>query len=1190
MKKANSILVINNDKDILTNIKSELTKNGYLTCAENNSKDALETLSSIQTDIIIIDVEVLKKSEIDLFNEIRSKKQYADTPIFLSANAKDEEVKQLVGTKGIIAVLENPLNIEEIFLHLPQQNSDTENKAQHTIQENKAEDQNQEDDIFNINNNSENGLLRFKYTINHSSASIIITDKFANIQYVNAKYCEQTGYAKEELIGQNPKILSAGTTAKEQYTGLWKTILDGQTWTGELQNKKKSGELFWEKATITPVKNNLGQISHFIAVKEDITQRKNKELEIEELKITTNKINEQIEKNELLFKSIFNNSIDCKIILDKDFNYLNINDLYAKTHQKKLADFVGKNYFEIFPSNLKDDFEQAKISKKIFRKNAFPFVFPDQPDLGITYYDIVLTPILDKNRQIQMFILSLNNVTKNITEYNHLKNSIIQIEQSENKYKQLTKSITDLFFALDEQLNITFWNNECEKLTKIKSINAIGENITNIFSDIQNTKYNIEKYQQVINTQKDINFSNKININNNLYYYNINVSPFLNGISVYMHDITEQKQQEFKIFEAKEAAEKQKNILKMFFENMSQGLYLFQIIHNETDNHRDYKYILINKALEKITGINAKLYLNKTAKTVLPKIDQTLLKNLDKAAITNNVISFEYYSEETQKYFNVLINPHQKDFLSVIYIDITESVNLEKNAISVNKKFKNFETKHKRIINSMFAGYCLLNENSEIIEANEQASNILGFSKDEILNKNFIENEKFENLSEIKKQFNISEQKNKTYFETKYKQNNNKIIDLIIYLEYNPTKEYKYIVNFQDITEKNRNITEIINDKNKAIQNNDFKTNFLINLSHAIKTPLNGIIGFSDFLQQKNLKPEKKSNYIQVIKNSSQQLIKIIDEIIEISKLTSQSVELTETEVCLNDILVEQFSFFDLKAKKNNTPIYIKKELSDIESTIIIDENKLSRIINILLDNAITYTNLGHIEIGYKLNNENIDIYVKDTGIGISEQKKLKIFDPFSKKDANTKNDANLGLGLAIAKEYSTLIGSEIKLESTVDIGSTFSFAIPYKPVYLEKEISTKNTKTEKDKKSFTIVVAEDEEINFLYIETLLESFFDLNCKIISCINGIETVDVCLKESNIDLILMDLKMPDLDGFEATRKIKKLRPQIPIIAQTAFASYDEKQKAFLAGCDDFITKPIKKEALKSMLKKFLIIND
>ncbi|MFA6128661.1 MAG: PAS domain S-box protein [Bacteroidales bacterium] len=395
----------------------------------------------------------------------------------------------------------------------------------------------------------------------------------------------------------------------------------------------------------------------------------------------------------------------------------------------------------------------------------------------------------------------------------------------------------------------------------------------------------------------------------------------------------------------------------------------------------------------------------------------------------------------------------------------------------------------------------------------------------------------------------------------------------------------------EDITDLKKTELELLKAKEKAEASNRLKTEFLHNMSHEVRTPMNGIIGFSQLLDDPDLSTEKQKQFAKIIINNSEQLLRIIDDILEISQLETKQIKAVDQKVCLNVLLLELFSVFDCKAKEKRIPLYIKKGLPDNESNILTDKSRLRKILTNLLENSLKFTFNGFIEMGYQLIHNKIEIYVKDTGIGINQEKQEIIFDRFSKEDkGRSKLYGGLGLGLSIAKENAELLDGEITLKSETGKGSTFYVTIPYRPVPLNNETKEPGiiSKIKRKKNDpITILVAEDEEVNYLFIETLLDKT-TLNIKTLHAKNGQEAVEICKNNKEINLVLMDIKMPGMNGYEATIQIKKNRPDLPVIAQTAYSTEEDRNSSKLAGCDDYISKPISEKTLNSIISRHLSI--
>lgn len=384
-----------------------------------------------------------------------------------------------------------------------------------------------------------------------------------------------------------------------------------------------------------------------------------------------------------------------------------------------------------------------------------------------------------------------------------------------------------------------------------------------------------------------------------------------------------------------------------------------------------------------------------------------------------------------------------------------------------------------------------------------------------------------------------------------------------------------------DITDRKLQEQELLKAKEKAEESDRLKTQFLLNMSHEIKTPMNAINGFSNLLNKPDLSDEKRKSFTSIIINSSNQLQSIVENILTISALETKVERTIIQPVSINSIIVDLLAIFKTQASNHNISLYSKQELTDKQSEIYTDKTKVTQILTNLISNAIKFTHEGYVEFGYNLKNNELEFYVKDTGIGIKPELQEKIFERFIQVEMGlTRRYGGNGLGLAISKGFVELLGGKFWLHSEIEKGSTFYFSIPYKHVH---EIEKINITSKQNADKTTVLIAEDEEYNFLYIEEML---INKDFRLIHAKDGQEAVDICKTNSEINLILMDIKMPVMDGHEAAKQIKEFRPELIIIAQSAYTLEEFIEKYHDNPFDDYISKPLNEDEFIQKIMKYI----
>lgn len=376
--------------------------------------------------------------------------------------------------------------------------------------------------------------------------------------------------------------------------------------------------------------------------------------------------------------------------------------------------------------------------------------------------------------------------------------------------------------------------------------------------------------------------------------------------------------------------------------------------------------------------------------------------------------------------------------------------------------------------------------------------------------------------------------------------------------------------------------------KDKAEESDKLKSAFLANMSHEIRTPMNGIIGFTELLKEKDLSENERDKFVSIIHKSSHQLLDIISDIIDISKIEAGQMTVASEIAGLNQLAEELMLFFQPQAEKRNLKLSFQKNLSDRDSFVYCDPAKLRQILVNLLGNALKFTSSGSVGLSFRREEQNLVFRVADTGIGIASGLHKVIFDRFRQAESTpSPRSGGTGLGLAITKSFVEMMGGTIWVESEPGKGSTFSFTIPYIPV--ESAIASPiGPVPESYNESHiwsgkTLLLVEDIEDNALLIRHALKS---TGIKLLLAGNGREALEIQAEHPEISLILMDMKMPEIDGYEATRKFKSKGVRIPVIATTAFALAGDREKCLAAGCDDYLAKPILRDKLFVILEKYL----
>ncbi len=506
----------------------------------------------------------------------------------------------------------------------------------------------------------------------------------------------------------------------------------------------------------------------------------------------------------------------------------------------------------------------------------------------------------------------------------------------------------------------------------------------------------------------------------------------------------------------------------------------------------------------------------------------------------------------------------------------------------VEEALKNSEDRYSKAFKSSPYSITITSvEDGKFIEVNDAFTSIFGFTREEATTNSSIELNIWVNIEDRKWVIStLLDGRDVSKKEFLFKKKNGEIMTGLFATKFIYINKESFIISsINDITESKQAELELIKAKEKAEESDRLKSTFLTNMSHEIRTPMNGIIGFTELLKEPNLSSDDQQDFIQTIQISGARMLNTINNIVDVSKIESGLIQVDIKETNINEKMEFTYKFFKPEVEIKGLQFLFKNGLPSKEAIIKTDNEKVYGILTNLVRNAIKFTYEGSIEFGYEKKGEYLEFFVKDTGVGIPQKQHQMIFERFRQgSESHNRGYEGSGLGLSIAKSYVEMIDGEIWVESEEGKGSTFYFTIPYNPVLVEKTEGI-NVFSEEYKevqlKNLKILIVEDDEISYSLLSRTLQK---ISKEVLHAITGVEAVEACRNNPDLDLVLMDIRMPEMDGNEATHQIRQFNKDVIIIAQTAYGFSSDKEKAIEAGCNDYISKPINKNLLYDLIKK------
>lgn len=756
-----------------------------------------------------------------------------------------------------------------------------------------------------------------------------------------------------------------------------------------------------------------------------------------------------------------------------------------------------------------------------------------------------------------------------------------ELVKSENRYRTLFETANEGILGLDVSLNITFANKKIADLLGYSIEELVGLN----YEKITFPEEIPDVYKRKIEREEDNKESYERRLlkkNGEEVFVLASISRLKNsdgeieGFVKMFTDITDRKKSEIIL---KELSRQQEILIS----NLPGFVY-------RCANDRDWTIEFISNGCFPITGFTPDDFLNKTPTfndIIHPDYREFLYDKWQEVIEKKSIFKQDYpittktgenkwVWEQGQGVFDEKGNfLHIEGFIT----DITEKKQYEQKLLNASENWN-------KTFRAMRDGIALIDNKSNIIQCNENFLKLVGKSEDEVIGKKCFSVVHTSSFPVIGCPYCKTVKTNNR--ETMEMEINGRICEIIV----DPILDESNIILgavhvISDITERRNMENELVKAKEKAEEADRLKSAFLANMSHEIRTPMNGILGFSDLLKEPDLDSEKQKEYLSIIEKSGQRMLNIINDIINISKIEAGLMEVKISETNINEQIEYIYTFFKPEAEAKGIELTSSCGFPYNKASILSDREKLFAILTNLVKNAIKFTNSGKINFGYNLSNneKEIEFFVEDTGIGIPENRLNAIFERFVQADIADKNAyQGAGLGLSISKAFVEMLGGKIWVESQLSMGSTFFFSIPFEKNNIEL-ISSELVDNKIYKNIFTkklnILIAEDDDAS-KYL--LIKALKDISNKMLVATNGIEAVELCYNNTDLDLILMDLQLPGISGYDAVKQIKEFNSEVKIIAQTAYALEGDREKALEVGCDDYIAKPIKVSDLLSKIFK------
>jgi PAS domain S-box-containing protein len=908
---------------------------------------------------------------------------------------------------------------------------------------------------------AEEMLRKLSVAVDQSPASVVITDLDACIQYVNRRFTEVTGYDANEAIGQNPRLLQSGETGQEVYQELWSKLANGQTWKGELLNKRKNGELYWEESQVAPVRDASGAVTHYVAVKTDITQRKQAEAALHQ-------------SHEAL-RSILDTTLDGFWRTDRQGHLLDVNPTYCRQSGYSREELLGMQIGDLDVNN-DQSFVTERIQWLIENGREIFQTVHRRKDGSVWPVEVSTTYRETAGGEIYVFMRDISA----------RKQAEIDVTKANNLLYEAIRSIAEGFTIYDENDRLIVCN---------------------------------EAYLDFYNTSRDL------------------IVPGATFEQI-VRKGAERGQYQEAIGRVDEWVSE-----RVRKHQAADGSHLEQLLG-------DGRWLLI---IEDRTP---------SGYIVGNRIDITARKQAE-----------------------VELERHR--------FRLEELVEERTTALLAT------EARASHLLQSSADGLYGVDSEGRITFINAAGCQMLGYSHEEAIGRSA--HQLFHHSKADGSPFPISEclghnavlrgeeirVDNEVYWHA------NGCAVPVMYAVHPMVlgdSNNGAVISFVNISEQ-RAAAEARERALIAAENlARIRSEFLSNMSHEIRTPLNGVLGFAQIGLRNSHDVVKAKNSFEKIISSGKLLLGVVNDILDFSKIEAGKISIQPAEVSLAEVMEHVRELVSERAIAKGLLVKINYA-HDLPMTCYIDELRLSQVLINLLSNAVKFTEHGSVKLAAAREGGNLVFTVTDTGIGMTNDQLALLFNPFQQADGSTtRRFGGTGLGLAISKRIAELMGGDIRVVSVPNVGSTFEFRVPYNPppeAFSSPVQTVHTTLASKPLAGLSILVAEDNEINQLVIEGNLS---EDGAMVILVGNGSEAVDRVLKDGAqaYDVVLMDIQMPKMDGYEAAKLILSMAPNLPIIGQTAHASTEERERCFASGMVGHVTKPIDPQLLVRTILEHVVV--